>query len=129
MNAETQQLIDKEIHRIVKGIETEFGVVCKLTYTNDYPPLYNDPTITAEVKESLENMDDLESVVDFPVFSGSEDFSYYAEKIPGCFFFIGCKPKEVEDACFNHHPKFDIDEDALLIAAKSVGQVVCSYCE
>ena len=49
MNEETQQLIEKEIHRIVNGIEQEFGVTCELTYTADYPPLYNDPEITAEV--------------------------------------------------------------------------------
>ncbi|MBO0996171.1 hypothetical protein IOC57_00140 [Bacillus sp. SD075] len=38
MTAETQQLIDKEVHRIVKGIETEFDVQCELTYLSDYPP-------------------------------------------------------------------------------------------
>ncbi|MBT2716214.1 amidohydrolase [Bacillus sp. ISL-57] len=131
MTAETQQLIDKEIHRIVKGIETEFDVQCDLTYVPDYPPLYNDPELTEFVKNSLESMNDKEikEVVEFPVFSGSEDFSYYAEKIPGCFFYIGCKPKGVEKAYFNHHPKFDIDEDALLIASKSVAQVVCRYYE
>lgn len=131
MTAETQQLIDKEIHRIVKGIETEFDVQCELTYVPDYPPLYNDPELTEFVKNSLESMNDkeIEKVVEFPVFSGSEDFSYYAEKIPGCFFYIGCKPKGVEKAYFNHHPKFDIDEDALLIASKSVAQVVCRFFE
>lgn len=131
MTAETQQLIDKEIHRIVKGIETEFDVQCELTYVPDYPPLYNDPELTEFVKNSLESMNDKEikKVVEFPVFSGSEDFSYYAEKIPGCFFYIGCKPKGVEKAYFNHHPKFDIDEDALLIASKTVAQVVCRFYE
>lgn len=131
MTAETQQLIDKEVHRIVKGIETEFDVQCELTYVPDYPPLYNDPELTEFVKNSLESMNDKEikKVVEFPVFSGSEDFSYYAEKIPGCFFYIGCKPKGVEKAYFNHHPKFDIDEDALLIASKSVAQVVCRFYE
>ena len=61
--------------------------------------------------------------------SASEDFSYYLEKVPGTFFNIGCKPKGVEQAYMNHHPKFDIDEDALLISAKSVAEVVCSYFE
>ncbi|CAH0125966.1 putative hydrolase YxeP [Peribacillus sp. Bi96] len=131
MTAETQKLIDKEVHRIVKGIETEFGVQCELSYVPDYPPLYNDPELTGFVKNSLESMNDkdIKKVMEFPMFSGSEDFSYYAEKIPGCFFYIGCKPKGVERAYFNHHPKFDIDEDALLIAAKSVAQVVCSFGE
>lgn len=131
MTEETQQLINKEIHRIVKGIETEFDVQCELLYMPDYPPLYNDPKMTEFVKNSLQNMNDpdIKQVLEFPMFSGSEDFSYYAEKTPGCFFYIGCKPKGVEKVYFNHHPKFDIDEDALLIAAKSVAQVVCSFYE
>ncbi len=131
MTVETQQIIDKEFRRIVNGIEVEFGVQCELVYTHDYPPLCNDPTVTAAVKASLESMNDpdIKQVIEFPMISGSEDFAYYAEKIPGCFFFIGCKPKGVDKAYFNHNPKFDIDEDALIVAAKSVAQVVCSYNE
>ncbi|MNJ59196.1 hypothetical protein D3C77_548660 [compost metagenome] len=63
----------------------------------------------------------------FIALSPSEDFAYYAEKFPSCFFYIGCTPKGVDKPFFNHHPKFDIDEDALLVAAKAVGQVVCGY--
>lgn len=131
MTGETQSLIEKEVHRIVNGIEAEFGVSCELTYTADYPPLYNDPKITAGVKASIESMNDpaIKEISEWGMISGSEDFAYYLEKIPGCFFYIGAKPKGVENAYFNHHPKFDIDEDALLIAAKSVGQVVCSFFE
>ena len=94
MNVETQQLIEKEIRRIVKGIEEEFGVDCELTYTADYPPLYNDPEITSFVKESLETMNDgdIKEIIESPMISGSEDFAYYLEKIPGCFFNIGAEP-------------------------------------
>ncbi|RST74309.1 amidohydrolase [Siminovitchia acidinfaciens] len=129
MTVENQELIAKEVRRIAKGIEVEFDVQCDLSYTADYPPLYNDPKVTADVVAALESMDDpdIKEVGEYPMLSGSEDFAYYLEKIPGCFFFIGCKPKGVETAYFNHHPKFDIDEDCLLVAAKSVGQVVCSY--
>ena len=98
---------------------------------SDYPPLYNDPEVTAEVLSAiLEKQNDrkLKKLKEFPMFSGSEDFAYYAENSL-VFFYIGCKPKGVEKAYFNHHPKFDIDEDALLVAAKAVGQVVCSYYE
>ena len=131
MTVETQQVIEKEVRRIVKGIEEEFGVSCELTYTADYPPLYNDPEITSFIKDSLEKIDDrdIKEIVEGPMLSGSEDFAYYLEKVPGCFFYIGCSPKGVENPYFNHHPKFDIDEDALLVAAKSVARVVCSYME
>ncbi|GAB3046710.1 amidohydrolase [Virgibacillus ainsalahensis] len=126
---EVQKVIDKEFKRIVKGIEVEFDVACELTYTADYPPLYNDPEVTEMVAQSLKSMNDkdIKEVKEFPRLAPSEDFAYYAEKIPACFFYIACTPKGVKEPYFNHHPKFEIDEDALLVAAKSVGQVVCSY--
>lgn len=130
MTVENQQLLAKEIQRIVNGLEVTFDVQCELDYTFDYPPLYNDPEVTAEVVEILQtaNDSDIKEVGEYPMLSGSEDFAYYLEKIPGCFFVVGCKPKGVENAYFNHHPKFDIDEDCLLVAAKAVGHVVSSLC-
>lgn len=127
MTAEVQELINKEVHRITKGIEEEFGVKCELEYVPDYPPLFNDPEISAEVVAAIQNSTEpeIKSVSEFPMFSGSEDFAYYAAKYPSCFFYIGSKPKGVEKAYFNHHPKWDIDEDALLVAAKAVAEVVC----
>lgn len=50
---ETRDVISKEIHRMVKGLEELFGVSCKLTYEPDYPPLYNDPELTAFVAKTL----------------------------------------------------------------------------
>src|SRR5690625_3636932 len=130
-NDETQEVIDKEFHRIVRGVEELFGVTCELTYTPDYPPLYNDPELTAFVADTLKGVQekDIKEVKEFPKMSPSDDFAYYLEKIPGSYFFIGCTPKGVEEPYFNHHPKFDIDEDAILVAAKSVGQVACNYLE
>jgi amidohydrolase len=129
MTVETKETIEKEVKRIVRGIEEEFGVTCELTYAPDYPPLYNNPELTAQVAESLRSMNDkdIKEVKEFPAMPPSEDFAYYAEKFPACFFYIACTPKGEENPYFNHHPKFDIDEDALLVAAKAVGQVVCSY--
>lgn len=128
---EVQKVIDDEFHRIVKGVEELFGVTCELTYTPDYPPLYNDPQLTEFVAETLKNADDpaIKTVKEFPKMAPSEDFVYYLRKIPGSYFFIGCTPKGVKEPYFNHHPKFDIDEDAILVAAKAVGHVTCSYLE
>ncbi|MFJ7975864.1 amidohydrolase [Peribacillus sp. JNUCC 23] len=131
MALETKEKIEKEVRRLVKGLEEEFGVTCELTYEPDYPPLYNNPELTEQVAASLRSMNDkdIKEVKEFPALPPSEDFAYYAEKFPACFFYIACSPKGVEEPYFNHHPKFDIDEDALLVAAKAVGQVVCSYYE
>lgn len=128
---ETQEVICQEFHRIVKGIEELFGLTCELDYVPDYPPLYNDPALTDFVVKALEDNKDhtIKEVVQFPKLSPSEDFAYYLEKIPGSYFFVGCTPKGVEKPYFNHHPKFDIDEDCILVAAKAVGNVVASYFE
>ncbi|MGZ9869827.1 M20/M25/M40 family metallo-hydrolase [Priestia endophytica] len=129
MTEETRELIEKEIRRIAKGIEEEFNVTCELTYTPDYPPLYNNPELTKMVETALKNTNDrdIKEVKEFPKLSPSEDFAHYAKKFPACFFYICCTPKGVEKPYFNHHPKFDIDEDALLVAAKAVGTVICDY--
>ncbi|EAG9435644.1 amidohydrolase [Listeria innocua] len=129
MNTENRDKIDAEIHRIVSGIEAMFGVSVELTYTNDYPPLYNDPVVTEQVVASLQKGlgEYLTDISMYGMLSGSEDFAYYLQKIPGVFFYIGAKPKNTPHAYFNHHPKFDIDEDALLVAAKSVADVVLDY--
>lgn len=129
MSIDTRETIEKELKRLVKGLEEEFGVTCELTYENDYPPLYNDPELTDQVANYLKavNDPDITDVKEFPAMAPSEDFAYYAEKFPSCYFFIACTPKGVDKPYFNHHPKFDIDEDALLVAAKAVGHVVCGY--
>lgn len=131
MTVETKEKIEKEVKRIVKGVEEEFDVTCELTYETDYPPVYNNPELTAKVAETLKNANDphIKEVKEFPALPPSEDFAYYAEAFPACFFYIGCTPEGVEDPYFNHHPKFDIDEASLLVAAKAVGLVVCSMQE
>ena len=128
-NYQTEAMIREELERIVNGIEVTFGVNCELMYEIGYPPLYNDPELTAFVADTLTKLDDndIKEVMEVPKMAPSEDFAYYLEKIPGSYFFIGCTPEGVDEPYFNHHPKFDIDEDALLVAAKSVGYVVTNY--
>lgn len=129
MDRQVQQVIQKEFHQLVRGLEEQFQVKCELTYQDDYPPLYNHPAVMDQVVSILEQVgdSDIEEIKEYPAFSGSEDYAYYLEKIPGVFFNIGCKPEKVVEAYFNHHPKFDIDEAALLVAAKAVGYVVSEY--
>lgn len=129
MTSETRELIDREIRRIVVGLEAMYGITATLTYTDDYPPLYNNPEATSDAVSYLQKGigDYLTAVSEAEMLSGSEDFAYYLEKIPGAFLYVGAKPKDVKRPFFNHHPKFDIDEDSLPVAAKSVAEIVLGY--
>lgn len=129
MSEETRSKIEEEVHRMAKGMEQEFGVQIELDYKPDYPPLYNDPEVTKMVASYLHNANDprIKEVREFPKMAPSEDFAHYAKKFPANFFYICCTPEGVTNPYFNHHPKFDMDEHALLVAAKAVGHVVCGY--
>ena len=56
---------------------------------------------------------------------GGEDFGYYLENIPGTFFFTGAQP--AGEVYPHHHPKFDFEESAMLVAAKTLGTAVLDY--
>lgn len=58
---------------------------------------------------------------------GGEDFAYYLQNVKGTFFFTGAKPVNAENVYPHHHPKFDIDEKALLIAAKTLCKAAIQY--
>ena len=62
----------------------------------------------------------------FPVMGG-EDFANYLKEVKGAFFRLGSCNEE-KDTCYpQHHPRFDIDEDALIIGAKIFAQILKEY--
>lgn len=128
MSEETRTTIEKEIRRIVGGLEAMFGVTCELDYKNDYPVLNNDEALTHFVVDSINSsaIPEITAVTRCEPQPPSEDFAYYAKERPSVFFYVGAMPA---DGHFypHHHPKFDINEDALLIASKAMGACVLDY--
>ena len=58
---------------------------------------------------------------------GAEDFSYFLREIPGSYFFIGSANEEKGFVYPYHHPKFDIDEKAILYGAKIISATILDY--
>src|SRR5699024_11567844 len=58
MSERVSKKIEEEMHRIVRGVAEEFNVTCDFTFTSDYPPLYNDPSVTADVVNILASSND-----------------------------------------------------------------------
>lgn len=128
MTERARKTIGEEIHKLVKGLEVAYSVKCDLEYTTDYPVLYNDPAFTRQAANILQNtkIDRVTDVVETAAIPPSEDFAYYAEKVPSSFIYVGA---EVEDKAVypHHHPKFDINEKSLLICAEAMGAIVVDY--
>jgi amidohydrolase len=57
---------------------------------------------------------------------GGEDMSYFLEKVPGCFAFVGSAPRDGH-ASPHHSPTFDIDEESLVIGAELLTQTAIRY--
>ncbi|MBC6166306.1 amidohydrolase, partial [Listeria booriae] len=128
MTEETRVLIEKEFRRILDGLAKMFGITYDLDYKNDYPVLMNDENLTAFVASSLQNANipEITTIVRCEPQPPSEDFAYYAKERPSSFFYVGAMP--ANGVCYpHHHPKFDINEASLLIAAKAMGTLVADY--
>tara|TARA_B100001250_G_C19518578_1_gene664958 strand:- start:167 stop:787 length:621 start_codon:yes stop_codon:yes gene_type:complete len=113
---ENRDLIKSRMKDIIKGTEKLFDAKIILDYKDGYPPTINDENCTTKLfnasKKVVKN-------TGYPYLSmGGEDFSYYGQHVPACFFFIGSLPKHKKTMSIPHHcSHFDIDENALLIGS------------
>ncbi|TWT03401.1 amidohydrolase [Planococcus sp. CPCC 101016] len=119
--------IEEEIDRVIKGTCLVSGADYEYTYTRGYPTTVNHEEETNFVASLAPSVPGVEHVRETEPIMGGEDFSYYLQNIKGTFFFTGAQSPENEDAYPHHHPKFDIDERALLIAAKVLGAAALNY--
>ncbi|MGO4995299.1 M20 family metallopeptidase [Jeotgalibaca porci] len=126
MSDESRTIVEEQVRQFAEGLETSFKVKSELEYANDYPVLYNDPEVTGLVQEALEAADFAEILETAPQ-PPSEDFAYYLKEVPGTFFYVGAMPANGEWYP-HHHPKFEINEDSLLISAKAMAAVVVKFC-
>ncbi|KIL45607.1 M20 family metallopeptidase [Jeotgalibacillus soli] len=120
-NPEVRDLIEEEIGRIVKGTCLTANCDYKYDYFRGYPAVVNHEVETLFVVEQAKLVPEVTSVEETEPHMGGEDFAYYLEERKGSFFFTGACPEGVTAPYPHHHPKFDFNEKAMLIAAKTLG--------
>ena len=125
---DTRDTIQKELTHLVEGLEASFGVKCDFEFNKDYPALYNNPEFTSYVAETIKNAEgtDIQGVEECEAQPPSEDFTFYAVELPSTFIYSGAAPEDGE-VYPHHHPKFNISESSMLVAAEAVGTVVLDY--
>lgn len=118
---EVRETMEREFKRVVHGTEIAQDCTIKLDYRKGYPAIVNHEKETLFVRDIAQDICD---VVEIPATMGGEDFAYYLEEKPGTFFFTGAAPVEYAP---HHHPKFDIDEKGMLVAAKVMLSAALEY--
>jgi amidohydrolase len=102
----------ERIERVLRGICESSGATYAFEYLWRYPVTSNDAEQTRYVRALAERVAGGERVDDVPKLMGAEDFSFFAERVPACFFTVGSNGG-ADSAWPHHHARFDIDESAL----------------
>jgi amidohydrolase len=123
------------VHKRVTDISTKIAESAGATATVKidvlYPVTFNNEELTGKMIGTLQNVAGKENVILTTAKTGAEDFSYYQQKVPGFFFFLGGMPKgkKPEDAAPHHTPDFYIDESGLVLGVKSLSRLAVDYLE
>jgi amidohydrolase len=124
-----QHLIHDKIKLTASKIAEASGASVETTIDTKTLVTYNDPALTRQMLASLVKAAGEENVVEIPPITGAEDFSYFAERVPSLFFFIGGKQIGVDPVkVFPHHtPDFWIDENGMKTGIKAFCNLVFDY--
>ena len=106
------QLISSKVKQLAKAS----GAKVELNIVKGYPFLVNDEKLTAKVKSAAIEYMGKSQVVDLPIRMTAEDFSYYSQQMPGCFYRLGTGNLAKGISSPVHTDTFDIDEDALAVS-------------
>lgn len=124
MTEKNRLMVKTRMQEVIDGIAKASGATIELDYQDGYPPTNNDEQATQTVQKVAQKIVGGEIVEPYSTMS-AEDFSYYLQKIPGCFFFIGSAPSDKEPMSVPHHcSHFDIDERALLVGTSMFVQLI-----
>jgi amidohydrolase len=105
------------------------SALVEIPYSTHYPVTFNNEALTLAILPSLQKSAGAENVVLKPAKTGSEDFSFYAQKVPGLFFFLGGLPKgkDPKTAGPHHTPEFMIDDSSFKTGVIAFCNLVFDY--
>ncbi len=131
LSKEDEKMFIERIKTIVTKTAEAAGATAevKIPFSVHYPVTYNDPTLTAKMLPTLQAVAGKENVLLRPAVTGAEDFSFYQEKAPGLFIFLGGMPKGQDPlkAPSHHTPDFYIDESGFTLGVKALADLTVDY--
>jgi amidohydrolase len=119
--------IHARVQRTAEGIAAASGATATVEIERGYPVTINDPALSARMLPTLERLAP-GKVREIAKVTGAEDFSFYANHVPGLFVTLGVTPEaDLPTASSNHSPRFFVDEGALPLGARTLAQLAADY--
>ena len=127
LDPKMREMIEKRMKDMVEGIAKAYGGEASIIFQNNTSITYNDEELTARILPSLQTVAGEENVIIMKATTGGEDFSFFQEKVPGVYFFLGGMTAENTESFPHHTPDFMIDESGLLLGVKAFTQISIDY--
>ena len=127
LDQKMREEIHQRIKRTAQDIAQSAGATADVQIDTGYPITYNDPALTERMAPTLRRLTSDVKVVNPTL--GAEDFSFYQQKVPGLFFWLGTRPvnQTAEQAASNHSPLFYVDESGLELGVRALAHVAVDY--
>ena len=128
---EDEKLVLDRIREVVDYTAKAAGAtaIVELPYSMRFPVTFNNEKLTEEMLPTLQKSAGIENVKLIPAITGAEDFSFFAQKVPGLYFFVGglTEGKDPKTAGDHHTPQFLIDDAALKTGVNALCNLVFDY--
>jgi amidohydrolase len=127
------EALREDIHRRItltaESIAAASGATAEVAIEKPYAVTVNDPALTERMLPTLKRVAGESNVVLRDRVMGAEDFSFFAQQVPGLFVFLGGTPagQEIDKTPSNHSPKFSIDESALKLGVRTLLNFTVDY--
>ncbi len=127
-NEEWRAEAHEKMVKMAKSIAESMGGTCDFEVRKGYPFLVNDEHVTLRAKKVAQQFLGEENVVDLDLRMTAEDFSYYSQEMPGCFYRLGTARPEEQKVSGLHTSTFNLDENAIelgvgLMAAMAIEEL------
>jgi amidohydrolase len=127
LDPKMREEIHQRIKRTAQDIAQSAGATADVQIDTGYPITYNDPALTERMAPTLRRLTSDVKVVNPTL--GAEDFSFYQQKVPGVFFWLGTRSvnQTAEQAPSNHSPLFYVDESGLELGVRALAHVAVDF--
>jgi amidohydrolase len=121
--------LHEKVRRTARGIAQASGAEAEVEIDEGNPMVWNDPALLTRMRPALERAAGPGKVEDVLPWTGAEDFAFYAQQVPGLFFWLGVGRPGVApaDAGALHTPRFDLDEGALPLGVRAMTELALSF--
>jgi amidohydrolase len=128
-DAGERKVLHEKLRKTIKGIADAAGAKATLEMGFYYPITSNDPSLLGQMMPTLKWAAGKDKVVEHPLITGAEDFSFFQERIPGLFLMLGVNDPGVPagGSPSNHSPLFSPNEDALIVGVRALVGFAMQY--